>query len=147
MGSAAASVRAGANGAFRFEPPVSGTWTLAAATAPGFLPFAPEWETSPFELDARRGARVSGIDIVLRPAMEYRGEVLLNSTDGLPEDPASLSVRAAGYHARIVEGIEVREGRAPARSGYGRPSIGHATPDGAASPHRGARAVPDLERR
>ncbi len=75
-GGAAASVYAGPDGGFRFDAPAEGRWLLAAVTAPGFLPFAPEWGHSPVELDARAGRHVSGIEIHLVPAVMLTGRVL-----------------------------------------------------------------------
>ncbi len=86
---AAASVRAGSDGAFRFEAPAEGTWLLAAVTAPGFLPFAPEWGHSPVQFDARRGRHVLGVEIHLAPAVELLG-------------------RAVDHEGRGVAGAEIR---------------------------------------
>jgi membrane-associated protease RseP (regulator of RpoE activity) len=74
-GGAASQARTDRAGAFRFDPPARGVWTLAAARADGFLPFAPEWGTSPVLLDARPGAHVTGIVVRLEPAVAFRGEV------------------------------------------------------------------------
>ena len=73
---AAASVLAGPDGAFRFDPPATGRWLLAAVTAPGFLPFAPEWGHSPVQLDARTGLHVRGLVVHLVPATEVVGHVV-----------------------------------------------------------------------
>jgi hypothetical protein len=73
---AAASTRAGPDGTFRFEPPQEGRWLLAAVTAPGFLPFAPEWGHSPVHLDARAGQHVRGLVVHLVPADEIVGRVI-----------------------------------------------------------------------
>ncbi len=73
---AAASVRAGPDGAFRFDPPVEGRWLLAAVTAPAFLPFAPEWGHSPVQLDARAGLHVRGLVVHLVPAIAIVGHVV-----------------------------------------------------------------------
>lgn len=75
-GGAAASTRSDGTGAFRFEPPDAGRWRLAAVTAPGFLPFAPEWGHSPVELDARPGQHVRGIEIFLTPEVRLEGRVV-----------------------------------------------------------------------
>ncbi len=88
-GGAAASVRCAADGSFRFEPPEAGRWQLAAASAPGHSPFAPEWGHSPVVLDARPGERVRGLSLWLEPLVPYSGRV---------EDPGG----------RPVEGAEVR---------------------------------------
>jgi hypothetical protein len=97
----ATSVRAAADGAFYFEPRLSGRWTLAAASAPGFLPFAPEWGHSPVLLDAREGAHVRGITILLAPAVEYQGRV--SDPDGHPIADADVRIvgAAAGETALL----------------------------------------------
>ncbi|MBI5067183.1 MAG: carboxypeptidase regulatory-like domain-containing protein [Deltaproteobacteria bacterium] len=95
LGGAASSAHSDGAGAFRFEPPFRGLWTLAAASAAGFLPFAPEWGTSPVLLDARPGAEVSGIEVVLQPAVRYRGLVL--DPEGRPV--AGAEVRLLGAAA------------------------------------------------
>jgi len=106
LGGAAASVRSGSDGAFRFEPPVRGLWTLAAATAEGFLPFAPEWGTSPVLLDARPGAEVAGIEIALEPARDYRGEVVDRA--GSPIPGARVRLLGAGTGAAALHPLRDR---------------------------------------
>ena len=92
-GGAAASVRCASDGSFRFEPPESGRWQLAAASAPGHSPFAPEWGHSPVVLDARPGERVGGLSLWLEPLGPYSGRV---------EDPGGLPVE--GAEVRVVGG-------------------------------------------
>jgi hypothetical protein len=87
---AAASVRAGPEGAFRFEPPADGRWLLAAVTAPGFLPFAPEWGHSPVQLDARAGQHVRGLVVHLVPAKELVGQVLDGERRPVPDAEVRL---------------------------------------------------------
>ncbi len=89
---AAASARSGPEGAFRFEPPQEGRWLLAAVTAPGFLPFAPEWGHSPVHLDARAGQHVRGLVIHLVPADVIVGRVV----DGEGKPVAEAQVRLLG---------------------------------------------------
>ncbi len=90
-GGAAASVRCSADGSFRFEPPEAGRWQLAAASAPGHAPFAPEWGHSPVVFDARPGERVRGLALWLLPVRPYDGRV---------EDPAGAPVE--GAEVRVV---------------------------------------------
>jgi hypothetical protein len=97
---AAASVRAGPDGAFRFESPAEGRWLLAAVTAPGFLPFAPEWGHSPVQLDAVRGRHVSGIEIHLSPAVELLGRVV--DREGAPVGGAEVRLLGAAAEAALV---------------------------------------------
>jgi hypothetical protein len=97
---AAASLRAGEDGAFRFDPPEDGRWLLAAVTAPGFLPFAPEWGHSPVQLDARRGQHVRGIRIFLTRALEMEGLVV--DPDGAPVPGAEVRLLGVAGEAALV---------------------------------------------
>lgn len=97
----ATSLRAGADGAFSFEPRVAGRWTLAAVSAPGFLPFAPEWGHSPVLLDARPGARVRGITILLAAAVEYVGRVRDPQDRPVPGAEVRVLGAAAGETALL----------------------------------------------
>lgn len=97
---AAASARAGQDGAFRFEPPAEGRWLLAAVTAPGFLPFAPEWGFSPVELEARAGRHLRGIEIHLVPAVEIVGHVV--DAQGKPVEGAEVRLLGLGDEATLV---------------------------------------------
>jgi hypothetical protein len=91
-GGAAAGARTGADGAFRFEPPVEGRWLLAAVIAPGFLPFAPEWGHSPVAVDARVGQPVRGVELRLSRATPLVGKVV----DGEGAPVPSAEVRLLG---------------------------------------------------
>ncbi|HSN89900.1 MAG TPA: carboxypeptidase regulatory-like domain-containing protein [Anaeromyxobacteraceae bacterium] len=97
---AAASLQAGPDGAFRFEPPAEGLWLLAAVTAPGFLPFAPEWGHSPVQLDARRGQHVSGVRIFLSRALALEGRVV--DPEGAPVAGAEVRLLGATGEAALV---------------------------------------------
>ena len=97
----ATSVRASADGAFSFAPRVVGRWTLAAVSAPGFLPFAPEWGHSPVLLDARPGARVRGVTIFLAPAVEYLGRVRDREDRPVPGAEVRVLGAAAGETALL----------------------------------------------
>src|SRR6266542_2405711 len=123
-GGGAASVYAGADGAFRFDAPTEGRWLLAAVMAPGFLPFAPEWGHSPVELDARAGRHVTGIEIHLAPATTVIGRVLDRSGNpiagatagcGSHPDHAARTARRSGFSVRSIAASH-RSLRATARN-------------------------------
>jgi hypothetical protein len=97
---AAASVRAGSDGLFAFEPPADGRWLLAAVTAEGFLPFAPEWGHSPVQLDARAGHPVRGLEIHLAPADALTGRVI--DREGAPVADAEVRLLGAAAEAALV---------------------------------------------
>lgn len=94
LADAAASAHADASGRFRFQPPTTGAWKLAAATATGYLPFAPEWGHSPVSFDAVAGRVVRGVILRLTPADPMEGRVL--NPDGRPV--AGADVRLLGSH-------------------------------------------------
>ncbi len=96
---AAASARTGPEGAFRFEPPALGAWQLGAVSAPGYLPFAPEWGHSAIALTARAGERVAGLTIHLKRAIPYRGAVLL--PDGRPAEGAEVRLMGSAESALL----------------------------------------------
>jgi len=98
-GGAAEVVRAAADGTFRFEPS-PGAWLLAAVTAPGHFPFAPEWGHSPVELLAEPGKQVRGIEIHLAPALEIAGRVVLEG--GAPAPGAEVRLLGAAGEATLV---------------------------------------------
>jgi hypothetical protein len=87
---ASTSVASDAAGAFRFEPDRPGRVAIAAITAPGYLPFAPEWGQSPIELVARPGMRVRDVIVYLAPAVDYTGVVL--APDGAPVPRAQVRI-------------------------------------------------------
>jgi hypothetical protein len=97
-GGAAALARTGAEGAFRFIPPGEGRWLLAAVTAPGFFPFAPEWGHSPVQLEAAAGRHVTGLEIHLAPAEELTGRVV----DAADAPVAGAAVRVLGAVAEAA---------------------------------------------
>jgi carboxypeptidase family protein/PDZ domain-containing protein len=97
---AAASTRSGADGAFRFEAPAEGRWLLAAVTARGYLPFAPEWGHSPVELEARAGRHLRGVEIFLVPATEILGRVV--DGEGKPVPEAQVRLLGLGGEATLV---------------------------------------------
>jgi len=97
---AAASARSEKDGSFRFEPRGEGRWLLAAVTAPGFHPFAPEWGHSPVELEARAGRHLRGIEIHLVPATEILGRTV--DAEGRPVADAQVRLLGIGGEAALV---------------------------------------------
>jgi len=97
---AAASVRSTLDGSFRFEPPEPGRWQLAAAAAPGHVPFAPEWGHSPVTFDARPGERVSGVAVWLRTGDRYVGEV--QDPEGKPVEGADVRLLGSATGDRAL---------------------------------------------
>jgi protocatechuate 3,4-dioxygenase beta subunit len=91
------------DGRFRFEPERPGLVAIAAITAPGYLPFAPEWGYSPIELMARPGVRVRDVVIYLSPALDYVGVVV--APDGKPV--AGAEVRIIDLPAREQELVSI----------------------------------------
>ena len=86
----ATSARTDAGGRFRFVPSTAGTWQLAVVTAPGYLPFGPEWGQSPIRFAAVPGQRISDIVLALTPQVELLGRV--EGADGQPVEGARARV-------------------------------------------------------
>ena len=87
---AAWTVRAGQDGAFTFVPGKTGTYQLAAVTARGYFPYAPEWGHSPITLTTTPGRRIHGIAVFLTPAADYAGVV--HSPTGAPVPGAEVRI-------------------------------------------------------
>jgi RNA polymerase sigma factor (sigma-70 family) len=100
---ATTTIATDADGRFRFEPDRAGRVVIAAITAPGYLPFAPEWGYSPIELMARPGVRVRDLVIYLIPAIDYTGVVV--TPDGVPV--AGAEVRIIDLPAREQELVSI----------------------------------------
>jgi hypothetical protein len=98
---AAASAVSAPDGSFRFVPPAPGRWQLAAATAPGHLPFAPDWGHSPVSLEAREGERITGLAVWLDPAVAYAGRVVDPGGRPAPGAEVRLLGAGAGEHAMV----------------------------------------------
>jgi hypothetical protein len=95
------TVRSAPDGAFELAAP-SGTYRLATVSAPGFLPFAPEWDHSTVVFEIVPDRKVSGATVFLSPAADYTGKVVDKS--GAP---------VAGARVRLIDnpsGEQVLEG-------------------------------------
>lgn len=84
-------IKTGANGGFAFEPTAPGAFTLLAAGATGFLPYAPELAHSNVVAHTEADRAVRGITIFLFPAVDYHGVVV---------DAAAKPVK--GAHVKLV---------------------------------------------
>jgi hypothetical protein len=100
LANAAGTARSEGGGRFTFRPPSTGTWRLAAATAKGYLPFAPEWGHSPISFDAQPGHVVRGVTIRLAAAEPMEGRVL--GPDGQPVAGAEVRLLGAHLEAALV---------------------------------------------
>jgi hypothetical protein len=97
-------VSARADGAFSFHTEDVGAWLLAAATAPGHLPFAPEWGQSPVSFQIRKGEMVRGVTIALSPADEFDGMVVDPANN--PVAGASITVLGGGAGASSLVALK-----------------------------------------
>ena len=100
----ATTVRSDAGGGFIFEPPEPGTYRLAAATADGYLPYAPDWGHSPIQLEARPQVKITGIIVYISPAVEYIGLVV--DGDDRPVPGASVAILDARIGERAMVPIQ-----------------------------------------
>jgi hypothetical protein len=96
------------------EPAQPGRYVLAVASAPGFLPFAPEWGVSPIALMARPGLRIADVTLFLRPAIDYTGTVV----DPKGEPVMGASVKLLGAKHRRA-GAEPAQGQVHQQRGGG----------------------------
>ncbi len=88
----AVTVRTKGDGAFELAPDAPGSFALSAASAPGFLPFAPELSHSSVHVGVAKDRAVRGITVFLFPAVDYVGKVV----DGKGAPVAGARVRLLG---------------------------------------------------
>ena len=86
------TVHSQADGTFELAPPAPTALTLATIAAPGFLPYAPEYEHSPIRVVLAKGKSVSGLTVFLFPAVDYHGLVV----DAANQPVAGAKVRLLG---------------------------------------------------
>lgn len=84
--------RTSRDGSFVLAPAVTGNFVLAAITAPGFLPYAPQVGFSAARLALAHGHPVHGITLLLYPAVDYDGIVV----DARGAPVADVRVRLLG---------------------------------------------------
>jgi hypothetical protein len=93
----AVSSRSGADGRFRFDPPGSGSYQLAAVLAEGYVPFGPEWGQSPIRFLSPVPAGTPELSVLLEPETRFAGRV--EREDGSPVAAATVTLRMAGAGA------------------------------------------------
>jgi protocatechuate 3,4-dioxygenase beta subunit len=69
------TTRSAGDGTFELVAP-PGTYRLATVGAPGFLPFAPEWDHSTVVVEVAPDRRVAGVTVLLVPAVDFTGKVV-----------------------------------------------------------------------
>ncbi len=94
--SGATTVRSIKGGGFALEPAAPGRFTLLAATAVGFLPYAPELAHSTVVARTERDRAVRGITIFLFPALDYHGTVVDAAAKPVPNARVRLLGTPAG---------------------------------------------------
>jgi RNA polymerase sigma factor (sigma-70 family) len=121
-GESSLSSRADAEGRFRFQPGVPGTYLLARIAAERFHPFAPEWGDSPVGFVLRAGERVRGVELTLRPERRCQGRVLDQA--GQPAGGARLVMWPLGRGSSLPGGASAT---ADAAGRFELPAIGGVT--------------------
>jgi hypothetical protein len=91
------------DGSYRFEAPSPGTWVLAAVTADGFLPYAPDFGRDSVVFVARPRREIQHADLLLFPAVDYVGLVVDQS--GKPVAGAEVELFGADSGERAMVGI------------------------------------------
>lgn len=89
------TVHAKDDGSFELAPPKPIALTLATIAAPGFLPYAPEFEHSPIHVVLSAGHSISGLTVFLFPALDYHGVVV----DAANQPVAGAKVKLLGTPA------------------------------------------------
>jgi RNA polymerase sigma factor (sigma-70 family) len=100
----ATTVRSGTAGEFELAPPAPGRFALTAASAPGFLPYAPELLHSTIHVDVARDRAVRGITVFLFPALEYGGRVV--DERGAPVAGAKVRLLGTPTGEQAIEKLE-----------------------------------------
>jgi RNA polymerase sigma factor (sigma-70 family) len=100
----ATTVRTNKDGAFELAPPAPGAFSLATIIAPGFLPYAPEFQHSPVRVALGAKQAVRGLTLFLFPAVDYYGLVVDAQGGPVVGAKVKLSDPPAGEQAleRIV---------------------------------------------
>lgn len=84
------------DGSWELRPPEPGRYELSFASAPGHLPYAPEWGHSPVAFYARAGQRIEDVRVLMVPAIEYAGLVRTADDQPVPDAEVVLLGAASG---------------------------------------------------
>ena len=96
------TTRSAADGAFELAAP-PGAYRLATVAAPGFLPFAPEWDHSTVVVEIVPDRKVAGVTVFLVPAVDYTGKVVDKS--GAPVANARVRLIGNATGEQVLEGL------------------------------------------
>jgi hypothetical protein len=96
------TARTAADGGFELAA-APGAYRLATVGAPGFLPFAPEWDHSTVVVEVVADRRVAGVTVFLFPAIDYTGKVVDKS--GAPVPGARVRLIGNPSGEQVLEGL------------------------------------------
>lgn len=80
-----------------------GSYRLATVAAPGFLPFAPEWDQSTVVVEVVPERKVGGVTVFLFPAVDYTGTVVDHG--GTPVAGAKVRLLGNPSGEQVLEGL------------------------------------------
>ena len=100
----ATTVRSGAHGAFELAPAAPGRFTLAAISAAGYLPYAPELLHSSVRVELAPHQAVRGLTVFLFPAVDYHGRVV--DAAGAPVAGARVRLLGTPSGEQAIEVLE-----------------------------------------
>ncbi|HEX5058665.1 MAG TPA: sigma-70 family RNA polymerase sigma factor [Kofleriaceae bacterium] len=99
----AVTVRTGKEGAFELAPPKPTMLSLTTIIAPGFLPYAPEFQHSSVRIALGAKQAVRGLTLFLFPALDYYGTVV--DAAGAPVAGAKVKMADPPAGEQVIEKI------------------------------------------
>ncbi|HEY5921624.1 MAG TPA: sigma-70 family RNA polymerase sigma factor [Kofleriaceae bacterium] len=99
----AMTVRTDKHGSFELAPAAPGVFSLTTIIAPGFLPYAPEFEHSPVRIALGAKQAVRGVTLFLFPAVDYFGTVV--DAQGAPVAGAKVKLADPAGGEQVLEKI------------------------------------------
>jgi|GEM_PF-1917809 len=97
----ATAVVTDADGGFTLASPVPASFVVAAAAAPGFLPYASDPQLAPVRVVLAQGRAVTGVSLVLWPAIDVVGRVV--DRHGTPAPGARIQMLGAPGSDQVTE--------------------------------------------